>query len=160
MSTIAETLQEIEIVEYDPKFGYELVRMWRDSFERAVGVIDSHPLEKQLRYLEKKVIAENEVRVVLEKRSSEVIAFMASTQDRIAQLYVHADYQKRGIGTMLLDIAKRNSSGRLSLFTFKVNENAQRFYERNGFEVRRFGFEEEWQLEDVEYEWSGPRFES
>jgi len=34
-----------------------------------------------------------------------------------------------------------------------VSVDALRFYERHGFKVVGCGFEKEWQLEDVEYEW-------
>jgi ribosomal protein S18 acetylase RimI-like enzyme len=55
---------------------------------------------------------------------------------------------------MLVNIAKEQSCGRLRLFTFAVNKNAQRFYERHGFKIVGGGFEEAWQLDDIEYEWS------
>jgi hypothetical protein len=80
---------EIVIVDYSPSYGTELVKMWRESFEQAVQVIDPHPLPQQLRYLESQVAAVNHVRVVLDKSTSEVIAFMATTSDTISQLYVH-----------------------------------------------------------------------
>ena len=94
--------------------------------------------------------------VVLGEGGSGVIAFMASTPEMISQLYVHVSHQHEGIGSMLVDIAKQRSRGRLRLFTFRVNESAQRFYERHGFKVIGHGFEEGWQLEDLEYEWSAP----
>jgi ribosomal protein S18 acetylase RimI-like enzyme len=147
------TPKGIIIVDYSPRFGRELVKMWRESFERAVGVTDPHTLEEQLQYLDQHLVPENRVDVVLEESTSKVIGFMASTIDTISQLYLHVDHQNRGIGSMLLDIAKRQSSGRLRLFTFKVNTKAQRFYERHGFRILRFGFEKEWGLGDIEYEW-------
>ena len=148
------TPQEIVIVDYSPQYRRELVAMWRESFEQAVMVIDPHSLDEQLRYLEEKVIPENHVRVVLERDTSAVIAFMASTEDRISQLYVHTKHQNKGIGSALVKIAKQNSRGRLRLATFKANENAQRFYEQHEFRIVSRGFEKEWQLEDIEYEWS------
>ncbi|HEY0547073.1 MAG TPA: GNAT family N-acetyltransferase [Pyrinomonadaceae bacterium] len=147
------TTDEIVIVEYSPEYGRELVAMWRASFERAVGVINPHPLEGQLRYLAETVVPENHVQLVLDKSDSKVIGFMASTPDHIAQLYVHVNHQHKGIGSMLLNMAKRNSDGRLRLFTFKANRNAQRFYERHGFKIVGRGFEQMWQMEDIEYEW-------
>ena len=54
---------------------------------------------------------------------------------------------------MLLNIAKENSMGRLRLFTFERNKNAQRFYEKHGFQIIARGFEQSWQLADIEYEW-------
>ena len=79
---------------------------------------------------------------------------MAATPESISQLYVHVDHQGKGVGSMLVGIAKQHSHGRLRLFTFEANKNAQRFYERHGFEVVARGFEKEWQLADIEYEWS------
>ena len=146
----------MEIIDYNPEYGPELVRMWRESFEQAIGVVDPHPLEQQLRYLEEKVVPENRVLVVLGEDGAGIIAFMASTAETISQLYVHVGHQNEGIGSMLINIAKQQSNGRLRLFTFRVNESAQRFYERHGFKVAGRGFEESWQLEDVEYEWTAP----
>jgi len=146
----------MEIVDYSRDHGRELVRMWRDSFEQAVGIVDPHSLDEQLRYLEEKVVPENQVLVVLGEDGTEIIAFMASTPEMISQLYVRAGHQHKGIGSMLVNIAKHRSYGRLRLFTFRVNEGAQRFYERHGFKVIGHGFEEQWKLEDLEYEWSAP----
>lgn len=141
------------ITGYVPAYGGELVAMWRASFERAVGVLDPHPIEEQLRYLEEKLLPENHIVVVLDPATRAVIGFMASTPGMIVQLYVHVDYQRRGIGAMLLAMAKERSHGTLRLFTFDANRNAQRFYERHGFRVIGRGFEKEWGLKDVEYEW-------
>jgi len=147
-------LSPVVIVDYNREHGPELVRMWRRSFEQAVGVFDYHTFEEQLRFLEDKLVHENHVRVVVEESSSKIIGFMASTPVSISQLYVHVDHQNQGIGSALLEIAKRESAGRLRLFTFKTNQHAQRFYERHGFRIVGYGFEEQWQLEDIEYEWS------
>lgn len=147
---------DVVVVEYSPVHSDELVRMWRRSFERGVGVTDPHSIEEQREYLEKTVVAGNQVLVVLEERTAEVIGFLASTPERVAQLYVHVAHQGHGIGTMLLDIAKERSSGRLRLFTFAANKGARAFYERHGFNVVGRGFEPEWRLEDIEYEWVRP----
>lgn len=144
----------INIVEYSHKYGRELVKMWRDSFERGVGVLDPHPLEDQVQFLDEKLSREFRVDVVLESSTSKVIGFMASKPDFISQIYVHVDHQKQGIGSVLMNLAKRQSIGRIRLFTFKSNENAQRFYKKHGFRIVKFGFENELGLEDIEYEWS------
>ena len=141
------------ILDYSSEYGLELVQMWRDSFEQAVGVIDPHSLEDQLRALEEKIVPENRVRVVLEQGTGKVIGFLASTSQTISQLYIHLDYQNKGIGSLLVNVAKEDSTGSLRLFTFECNKRAQRFYERHGFKVVGRGFEPTWQLNDVEYEW-------
>ncbi|HEY2093496.1 MAG TPA: GNAT family N-acetyltransferase [Thermoanaerobaculia bacterium] len=146
--------ETFDVVDYTPTYGHDLVRMWRESFERPVGIVDWHSLEDQRRYLEESVVPNNRVLVVVSEATADVIGFMATTPEVISQLYVHVGHQHEGIGSMLVNMAKQQSKGRLRLFTFKVNKLAQRFYERHGFRVIGEGFEKDWQLEDLEYEWS------
>ena len=142
------------VAAYSEKRALDLVRMWRASFEHGVGVLDPHPLEDQLAFLHREVVPENKVLLVLDGADGPIAAFIAFSKEKVAQLYVHIDYQGRGIGKALLDVAKRESSGRLHLFTFARNTRARRFYERNGFREIGQGFESEWQLADVEYAWA------
>jgi GNAT superfamily N-acetyltransferase len=58
-----------------------------------------------------------------------IIAFR---DDWIDQLYVLPQLQGRGVGSELLEIAKR-SFDRLQLWTFQRNAPARRFYEARGF---------------------------
>src|SRR6185369_6705027 len=108
-------IEGIEIVDYSPHYGPELVRMWRASFEHGVGITDPHPLEDQLHTLEQKIVPENRVLLVLDKTTSAVIGFLAYTAETVSNLYVHIDHQNKGIGSMLLDIAKSDSVGVLRL---------------------------------------------
>lgn len=142
------------IAAYSDKRALELVRMWRASFERGVGLLDPHPLDDQLAFFHREVVPENKVLLVLDDAEGPIAAFIAFSKEKVAQLYVHIDYQGRGIGKALLDVAKRESSGRLHLFTFARNTRACRFYERNGFHEIGRGFESEWQLADVKYVWT------
>lgn len=139
---------------YDERRALDLVKMWRASFEHGVGVIDPHPLEDQVAYLKGEVVPNNQIVVVHDGLHGPIVAFVAYASEKVAQLYVHVDYHGRGIGTALLDLAKRESKGQLRLFTFARNTIARRFYERNGFLQVGSGFEETWQLEDVEFAWS------
>ena len=143
----------MEIVAYDPKFETELVRFMRAAFERGVGIKDPNPIADQTAYFNNSVLPNSTVRVVVD--ADRPVAFSAATSEMLLQLYVHVDHQRRGIGTRLLELAKSESDGRLRLFTFKSNTGAQAFYERHGFRVIREGFESQWQLEDLEYEWTG-----
>jgi ribosomal protein S18 acetylase RimI-like enzyme len=146
-------MPDFVIVDYSTEYADELVQMWRKSFEQAVGISDPHPLADQLRALEEKIVPEHRVRLVLDKETMAVIGFLASTPNIVSHLYVHVEYQNKGIGSRLLNLAKQESDGSLRLFTLKSNTNAQRFYESQGFRVVGRGFEEFWQLEDIEYEW-------
>jgi RimJ/RimL family protein N-acetyltransferase len=150
---VAVVKSGIDVVEYSPLHREDLVRMWRASFEQGVGVIDPHTIEEQLTYFDDKVLPQNRVLVVVDRSTPKVIGFMAHTRDMISHLYVHVRSQHQGIGSLLLQRAKQESNGKLRLFTFRQNKNARQFYEKHGFKAVRYGFEENWQLEDVEYVW-------
>jgi ribosomal protein S18 acetylase RimI-like enzyme len=92
--------------------------------------------------------------VCVARLDGEIAGFVAASRESIAQLYVWIGHQHRGIGTQLLDWAKQQSGGSLWLYTFAQNRRACAFYERNGFVAVARGFEPNWRLADVRYEWS------
>ena len=59
---------------------------------------------------------------------------IAIHDDWIDQLYVLPEAQRRGVGSALLEAAKR-ASDRLQLWTFQRNGQARRFYQARGFAV-------------------------
>jgi ribosomal protein S18 acetylase RimI-like enzyme len=63
----------------------------------------------------------------------------------------------RGIGTCLVELAKRERPDGLRLWTFASNTRAQRFYERHGFVAteRTDGRGNEERAPDILYVWSG-----
>ena len=68
----------------------------------------------------------------------EVIGILVLNDDCVDQLYVDPKLTGRGIGSELLELAKRERPRGLWLWTFVSNHGAQRFYERHGFgEVER-----------------------
>ena len=144
----------IEIAPYRPAFREGLVDLWRTSFERGVGAPVPHPLDDHLRYFDEHVLTETSLHLAL--RDGQLVGFGAFTPEAVMQLYVHVAHLGRGIGTRLLDIAKANSQGKLWLYTFVTNTNAQRFYERHGFDVVERGFEPIMLLGDLRYEWKRP----
>ena len=141
----------VELAPYRPEFRERIVALWRASFERGVGVPEPHPFDDHLRYFDEHVLPETTVQFAL--RDGELVGFGAFTPEAVMQLYVHVDHLGHGIGTQLLDHAKARSDGRLWLYTFVTNANAQRFYERHGFDVVERGFEPVMQLGDLRYEW-------
>jgi GNAT superfamily N-acetyltransferase len=142
----------IQLVDFEPHWLDELVRMWRASFEAGVGISDPHPIEEQKQFFLDVVLPQNAVRIAL--KEGRIVGFVAASSDTVDHLYVHVDHHRQGIGTLMLDWAKSQSSGRLRLFTFARNQGARSFYERNGFVEIAHGFEPVWQLEDVTLEWT------
>lgn len=87
----------------------------------------------------------------------EVVGFLGLNGDEVSHLYVDPARQGQGIGTALLDHAKRLRPERLELWVFQRNEGARRFYERHDFELVRLtdgagNMEKE---PDALYEWRG-----
>jgi len=72
----------------------------------------------------------------------------------VDQLYVLPGAQTQGLGTHLLEIAKRRY-GDLRLWTFQRNDRARRFYEARGFVAvqQTDGGRNEEQEPDVQYHW-------
>jgi len=103
-------------------------------------------------YFRDHVLKKNKVWVV--EADSHPVAFMAMENDFIDQLYIHPEYQRRGIGKALLDFARRQSPDHVWLYTLQININARAFYEKNGFVAEKFGISPAPELEpDVEYHW-------
>jgi ribosomal protein S18 acetylase RimI-like enzyme len=142
----------IELREFQIEQTDELVAMWRSSFEFGVGIADPHPISEQREYFLSNVLPNNAVVVAM--RYDRIVGFTAASAEAIAQLYVHVEHHRKGIGSLLLNWAKQNSDGNLWLHTFECNVIARNFYERYGFCIEERGFEEMWQLPDLKYSWS------
>ncbi|MCM3691383.1 GNAT family N-acetyltransferase [Neobacillus niacini] len=142
---------QIIITQYNPKYAEQTVKMWRDSKEQAIGQKEIHSFENHVYFLN--TILPEQFQINLALIDDRVVGMIASNETEISQLYIHIDYQGMGIGQTLLDKVKAKSNGRLTLYTFEVNENAQRFYEKNGFKIIGRGHENEENLPDIQYEW-------
>ena len=73
----------------------------------------------------------------------------------IEQLYLDPAWTRRGLGERFLDAARQRHPDGLQLWTFQVNGQAQRFYERHGFVAveRTNGAGNEERTPDIRYEW-------
>jgi ribosomal protein S18 acetylase RimI-like enzyme len=146
---------KIIITQYNPKYAEETVKMWRDSKEKALGQKAIHSVEDHVYFLNHILPEQFQIELVL--IDEKVVGMIAYNESEINQLYIHIDYQGIGIGQTLINKVKDKSSGKLTLYTFEVNEIAQRFYEKHGFKVIGRGHENEENLSDIQYEWISPK---
>ncbi|MCB0187322.1 MAG: GNAT family N-acetyltransferase [Caldilineaceae bacterium] len=146
----------IRIIPYEERYAWPTVRMWRASMERALGVKDPHSWEEQVGYL-RHLASANEIYLAFDEPKDAVVGFLVVGGSELEQLYIHVDYQGMGIGTQLLNLAKERSPGKLQLYTFAVNKNAQRFYEGHGFYIIGRGVERESGMADIRYQWLAER---
>ena len=147
--------QEFSIREYRSEDFDAVTILWRVAREKSLPQFQrekGHFFYEDQDYLRDHILKENNVWVV--DVNGRPVAFLAMRDDFIDHLYVHPDYQKRGIGKALLDYARKLSPDHLWLYTLQVNENARSFYEKNGFIVEKLGFSPPPENEpDVEYHW-------
>jgi ribosomal protein S18 acetylase RimI-like enzyme len=141
------TLVPFEIERLD-----ELITMWRACFEFGVGVIDPNLIAEQRQAFLDRVLPNNVVHMAMQGET--LVGFVAASPGSVDQLHVRVGFHRQGIGMQLLDWAKAQSMGSLSLYTFARNTGAQAFYEHNGFVILERGFESTWQLDDIKYAWS------
>ena len=88
-----------------------------------------------------------------------VVGLMAISNDGrgswIDHLYLLPGWIGRGIGTQLLDRARRELPSPIRLYAFQSNQGARNFYERRGFRAIAFGdgSGNEEKCPDILYEW-------
>jgi ribosomal protein S18 acetylase RimI-like enzyme len=132
-----------------------VTRLWRAAREVAFPdfmIRHPHTFEEDCDYFRNVILQNNDVLVL--ETDGQLAGFMAIAGDFVDQLYIHPDFQRRGLGKELLDFAKRQSAEHVWLFTLQINGNGRAFYEKNGFVAEKFGISPEPESEpDVEYHW-------
>lgn len=82
----------------------------------------------------KEVLPQAEVYVFVDETTQEIIAFVGMDQNYIAGIFTRKDYRSRGIGKALLQFLK-TMKRELTLSVYLKNEEAIRFYKREGFQI-------------------------
>jgi len=131
----------------------QLADLWLRSRGTAVPAIPPpvHSDEEVRAWFADVVLPTKEVWVV---EGQTVLALLVLDGHWLDQLYVDPCYTGRGLGSVLVELAKTQRSY-LDLWTFQANHRARGFYERHGFEVvsETDGDNEEG-APDVRYRWS------
>lgn len=84
-------------------------------------------------WVEHVVLAKSAVWVA--ERAGTVVGYAAVEGDVLDALYLLPEARRQGIGTQLLERARRHSPSGLTLFVFQRNTDARAFYGRHGFTV-------------------------
>jgi GNAT superfamily N-acetyltransferase len=93
--------------------------------------------------------------VLVAEADDRIVGFAAMTHDLLGHLYVHPEVQNQGVGTALLEDAKKRRPAGLRLWVFQRNEGARRLYERHGFRLVELtdGTGNQEREPDALYEW-------
>lgn len=136
----------------------ELVRMWHESKRRAfpyVAVQQAYTLEDDRGFFEGSVIERCQIWVA--ESGGEIIGFLALEEDLIDLMFVKPGWQRQGVATALLALAKEKSPDGLRAYSFQKNAAARSFFEKHGFEIVRAGLSPPPENEpDFEYVWNPP----
>lgn len=122
--------------------------------ERLPWLTGLHTPEEDQGYFRDHVFAECEIWGALE---GEILAgVIAFREGWIDQLYILPDFQGRGAGRALLNVAKA-AGGPIHLWTFQKNAGARAFYEAQGFIAveETDGSRNEEREPDMLYFWEG-----
>ncbi|MET7618234.1 GNAT family N-acetyltransferase [Streptomyces sp. NPDC005408] len=132
----------------------DLADVWLRSFTAALPTVRRAHSDDEVRdWFSYVVVPQYETWVAVAQGS--VIGLMVLDGGELEQLYLDPSWRGRGLGDRFVDLAKQQRPGGLGLWTFQVNEPAQRFYERHGFVVveRTDGQHNEEREPDVRYAW-------
>tara|TARA_B100001250_G_scaffold143577_1_gene122898 strand:+ start:96 stop:581 length:486 start_codon:yes stop_codon:yes gene_type:complete len=154
--------EEINFVNFRKEQGLELIQLWRKSFAHAMGIQEDtreEVVNEHLAYLQ--TYNPEIIRVAVEKIENKIVGFMAKEASTIKDLFIHVEYQRRGLGSSFIQKAKEEEEF-LTLSTFQLNKGAQKFYEFHDFVIAERGFagfegnswaNDQEQLADITYEW-------
>jgi GNAT superfamily N-acetyltransferase len=131
-----------------------VAEVWLRSFAAALPTVRRAHSEDEVRGWVRDVLLPGHD-VWVADVEGRVVGLLAVSDGRLDQLYLSPDWRGRGLGDRFLALAKETQPSGLQLWTFQVNQPAQRFYERHGFVAveRTDGSRNEEREPDVRYVW-------
>ena len=128
MTSSALSIRQLELADMDAA-----ARVHRVSFDHALPWLAGlHTPDEDRWFYRERMFATCRLWGAFD--SDRLTGLIAFRDDWIEQLYVLPEAQGQGVGTALLDVAKR-AVARLQLWTIQRNAQARRFYEARGFVV-------------------------
>ena len=134
--------EKIIFTSYKKEYEFELISLWRKSFHQAIGIEEDtreEVVKKHLEYLQS--YNPDIIRVALEENENKILGFMAKEENIIKDLFIHVEYQRKGLGSSFIQQAKEEEEF-LTLSTFQLNKGAQKFYEFHSlnYEIHKIMF--------------------
>jgi len=142
-----------EIAEYQSKDFEAIAELFRDVYVKTYAQFDAKFLESERfrTILREYTLPDSQVWAA--KNNAEIIGFVALQQNFIDQLYIHENFQSKGLGGFWVAQAKTIYPEFLELYTFAANVKAIAFYEKHGFEIIERGIAPDEKMPDVKMRW-------
>ncbi|MFB8005129.1 GNAT family N-acetyltransferase [Nocardia sp. NPDC056000] len=131
-----------------------MAELWLRSFAVALSTVRrAHDDDNVRRWFADVVVPQRETWVAVV--DGVVCGLLVLSDAELEQLYLEPAWRGRGLGDQFIELAKTRRPNGLELWTFQVNESAQRFYVRHGFvEVERTdGLRNEEREPDARFVW-------
>ena len=151
MTSSGLSIRQLELADMDAA-----ASVHRTAFDHALPWLTGlHTSDEDRWFYRERVFTESHVHGAFE--GDALAAIIAFRSDWIDQLYVLPEAQGRGVGSELLQVAKR-ACDCLQLWTFQRNLKARRFYEARGFALveETDGARNEEKEPDARYLWTRP----
>lgn len=131
-----------------------VAEVWLRSRHTSIPAIPPpvHPDDEVREWFASVVLPNREVWVI--ELEGGLVAMMVLLDEWVDALYMDPDWTGRGLGSMLVDVAKEQRPDGLDLWAFQSNVGALRFYERHGFvAIETTDGANEEGAPDVHYHW-------
>ena len=148
-----EKWNEFEIAEYKSEDFEAIAKLFRDVYIKTYPHLNPKffELERFRKILREYILPDSEIRVA--EKECELAGFIALKKNYIDQLYIHRDFQSKGLGGFWVEQAKTIYPDFLELHTFASNERAIAFYEKHGFKIVERGVAPDEKMPDVKMRW-------
>lgn len=127
-----------------------LIDIWYKGSLQAHDFIDSGYWESQIEEMKEKYIPMSETHVITNQ--TKIIGFISMVEDYLAALFIDVAYQNNGAGKELLNFEK-GQRDKIQLKVYKENLSAVRFYEKNGFIIKKELTDEQTNRQEYLMEW-------
>ncbi|MDW8544590.1 MULTISPECIES: GNAT family N-acetyltransferase [Staphylococcus] len=128
-----------------------LIDIWYKGSLQAHNFIDSGYWESQMEEMRGKYIPMSETHVITNQ--IKIIGFISMVEDYLAALFIDVAYQNNGAGKELLNFEKEQRN-KIQLKVYKENLSAVRFYEKNGFIIKKELTDEQTNKQEYLMEWT------
>ncbi len=108
-----------------------IMQIWKNENIKSHNFISKEYWENNYDYV-KEVLPSAEIYVYIYEKN--IVGFIGLNENYIEGIFVDTNNQCKGIGTALLNIAKKSRTT-LTLNVYEKNKNAIKFYEKNGFSI-------------------------
>lgn len=143
----------IKFRDYQPEDLENIVQLWYGTWHQTFPHLH-HP-QAYSRWKQKfdELLENGDIFVAEVEDRITGFAVILTKEQCLSQLFVDENYQNLGIGSALLNLAKRLCPQGLNLYTLQENLKARAFYEKHGFKARTFSINEFNGQPNVEYYW-------